>query len=146
MRTEHILRMSAGFRSKQFPVAIDAGPIAVDESHGIAADRTVRRRSFIDAREDRELNIVFVHRSLPFSRAHFKLQSFFGALSAGHTHKRQSPVDDCRGHRTNGMAVGKFLAVRRGDVDFTIGKTVFHAQLFPQAFGGRTCAAAGRDE
>lgn len=138
--------MSAGFRTKQFPVAIDAGPIAVDERHGIAADRTVRRRSFVEAREDRELNIVFVHRSLPFPWAHFKLQSFFGALSAGDTHERQSPVDDCRGHRTNGMPVGKFLAVGRGDVDFAIGKTVFHAQLFPKAFGGRACAAAGRDE
>ena len=81
-----------------------------------------------------------------FPRAHFKLQSFFGALSARHTYKRQSPVDYCRGHRTNRMAVGKFLAVGRRDVDFAIGKTIFHAQLFPKAFGGRACAATGRDE
>ena len=45
-------RHSAGFRSKELTIAIDTGPITIDEGHGIAADRTIRRRSFVDAWED----------------------------------------------------------------------------------------------
>ena len=54
---------SARFRSQQFAVAIDTGPVAVDKGHGIATDRTVRRRPFVDSRENWKLDIVFIHTS-----------------------------------------------------------------------------------
>lgn len=58
----------ARFRAQQFAVAINAGPIAVDERHGIAADRAIRRRPLGDEREKiRELIIIVVHRLLPFA-------------------------------------------------------------------------------
>ena len=47
--------------TQQFAITIDAGPVTVDEGHGVAADRAVRRRSFINSRQDRKFNIVFVH-------------------------------------------------------------------------------------
>jgi hypothetical protein len=47
--------------TQQFAITVNACPITVDEGHGVAADRTVRRRSFIESRQDRKLNIVFVH-------------------------------------------------------------------------------------
>ena len=56
---------STRFRSQEFTVAIDAGPVAVDKGHGIATDRTVRRRSFVysgkNGQFDVEFDVVFVH-------------------------------------------------------------------------------------
>jgi hypothetical protein len=54
---EHLAR----FWSKQFAVAINAGPVAVNKGHRIAADRTIGRRSFVELGEDGQLDIVFVH-------------------------------------------------------------------------------------
>jgi len=54
---------SARFRSQQFAVAIDTRPVAVDKGHGIATDRTVGRRSFVDSRKNRKFDIVFIHTS-----------------------------------------------------------------------------------
>ena len=52
----------AGLRAQELAVAIDAGPIPVDEGHGIATDRAIRRRSLGDEREKiRELIIIVVH-------------------------------------------------------------------------------------
>ena len=53
----------ARFRSQKLAVAIDTSPVAVDERHGIAADRAIRRRSFVESWENRQLYIVFVHGS-----------------------------------------------------------------------------------
>lgn len=90
---------------------------------------------------------ALVHfRYLPFSWAHFQLQGFFCALAAWHTDKRQPPVDDGSGYCPNRMAIGKFLAIRSRNIDFTIRKTVLHAQLLPEAFGRRTSATARGDE
>src|SRR6188768_1081812 len=69
MQREHISyrsrTASSRFRSQKFPVAIDTGPVAVDKGHGIATDRTVRRRSFVDSGKngqfDVEFDVVFVH-------------------------------------------------------------------------------------
>src|SRR6476469_11115607 len=65
MQREHILSFagfaSARFRSQQFAVAIDTGPVAVDKGHGIATDRTVGRRSFVDSGKNGQFDIVFVH-------------------------------------------------------------------------------------
>ncbi len=51
----------ARFGPQQFAVAIDTGPIAVDKRHRVAADRTIRRRSLVESRQDGQLDIVFVH-------------------------------------------------------------------------------------
>ena len=117
----------AGFRSQQFAVAIDAGPVTIDERHGIAADRAIRRRPLGNEWEKiRKLNILFVHRLLPFPLFQLQLNRLFRALPARDTDKGQPPIDDRGGHRTDGMAIGQFLAVFRGDIDFPIGKTVLH--------------------
>jgi hypothetical protein len=50
-----------GFRAEQFSIAVDTGPISVDERHGIAADRAVGWRTLVKKRKIRELDIVFVH-------------------------------------------------------------------------------------
>jgi len=84
--------------------------------------------------------------SLAFPRAHFQLQGFFCAFAAWHADKRQPPVDDGGRDCPNGMAIGKFLAIRSRNIDFTIRKTVLHAELLPEAFRRRTSAAARGDE
>src|SRR6476469_2498957 len=65
MQREHILSFagfaSARFRSQQFAVAIDSGPVAVDKGHVIATDRTVGRRSFVDSGKNGQFVFVFVH-------------------------------------------------------------------------------------
>ena len=50
----------ARFRPEELSVAIDAGPVAIDKFHRIAADRTVRRRTFIYERQFRQFKIVIV--------------------------------------------------------------------------------------
>lgn len=71
MHAEHIPQSPyvplTGFRSEQFAIAIDTGPIAVDEGHRITTDRTIRRRALVDPWKNRELDIVFIHQfaSLP---------------------------------------------------------------------------------
>ena len=70
MTTRNIAGYSTlpGLRAQELTVAIDAGPIPVDEGHGIATDRAIRRRSLGDEREKiRELIIIVVHRLLPFA-------------------------------------------------------------------------------
>jgi hypothetical protein len=54
---EHLAR----FWSKQFAVAVDTGPVTVNKGHGIAADRTIGRRPFVESRQYRQLDVVFVH-------------------------------------------------------------------------------------
>lgn len=60
-----------GLRAQELAVTIHAGPIAVDEGHGIAADRAIRRRTFGNERKIREFILIFVHNSLPFSLFYF---------------------------------------------------------------------------
>jgi hypothetical protein len=50
-----------GLRSQELSVAIDAGPIPVDEFHGIATDRTIRWRPLINTGKIRQLKILFFH-------------------------------------------------------------------------------------
>ena len=50
-----------GFRPEQFPVAIDTGPIAVDEGHRLAADRAVGWRTLVEDGKIRQLKILFFH-------------------------------------------------------------------------------------
>ena len=51
-----------GLRPQELSVAIDTGPITVDERHRIAANRTIRWRPLGNEWEKiRQLDIVFVH-------------------------------------------------------------------------------------
>ena len=47
-------RPGPALRSQQFAVAVDAGPISVDERHGVATDRAIRRRSLVQDRQRRQ--------------------------------------------------------------------------------------------
>src|SRR5574338_153006 len=48
---------SSRFRAEELAVTVDATPIAVDKRHRLAADPAIRRRSFVDRRKNRKLNI-----------------------------------------------------------------------------------------
>lgn len=64
-----------GFRPQKFAVAIHAAPVAVDESHRVAAHGTLGRRSFGEDREFRQFEIVVVGHAvvLPLlARFHFE--------------------------------------------------------------------------
>ena len=50
----------ARFRAHQFSIAIDAGPISVDELHRFPACTAFRRRALIDHGEIRQFKIVFI--------------------------------------------------------------------------------------
>ncbi len=50
----------ARFRPQQFSVAIDAGPIAVDELHRVPAGPAFRRRAFIDHGKIRQFKIIVI--------------------------------------------------------------------------------------
>lgn len=146
IQTSTLLGLS-GLRAQELAVAIDAGPVAVDEGHGIAADRAIRRRPLGKEREQiRELDIVFVHELLPLALFQLQLNRLFRTLPARHPDERQSPVDDGGGYRTNGMAIRQLLAVFRGDINFPIGKTVLYFELFPQALSRGAGTATGRDK
>lgn len=133
-----------GLRAQELAIAIDAGPIPVDEGHGIAANRTIRWRTLGKKWEKiRQLVIVFVHDSLPFPLFYFELKGFFRTLAARHADKRQLAIDNRRGHGTDRMAIGQLLSVFRRNIHFPIGKTVLHFELLPQALGRWTGAAAG---
>src|SRR5215203_5583664 len=77
---------------------------------------------------------------------HFQLQCLFRTLTTGHADEGQPAVDDRRRDGSNGMAIGQILPVLRRNIDFTIGKAVFHTQLLPQTLGRRTGAATRRYE
>src|SRR5581483_8981087 len=49
-----------GFGTQQLAVTIDAAPVAIDERHGVAADAAFRRRTLVDDRKRRELDVLFV--------------------------------------------------------------------------------------
>src|SRR5512134_1843588 len=74
---EHLAR----FWSKQFAVAVDTRPVAVDKGHGIATDRTIGRRPFVESRQDRQFDIVFVHDVAYPSRGRIFNCNAFSALS-----------------------------------------------------------------
>ena len=130
-----------GLRPQELAIAVDTGPIAVDKRHRIAADRTIRRRTFIEFRKDRQFDIVFVHGSLPFPLFDLQLNGLFRALPTRHSDESQPSVDDRCRHGTDRMPIGQFLAIFRRDINFPVGKTVFNPQLLPQAFGRRTGSA-----
>ena len=50
----------ARFRAHQFSIAIDAGPISVDELHRFPACTAFRRRALIDHGKIRQFKIVFI--------------------------------------------------------------------------------------
>lgn len=54
----------AGFRPQKLPVAIYAAPVAIDETHWLTADGTIRRRPLVDTREIRQFKIVVDHRTI----------------------------------------------------------------------------------
>lgn len=133
-----------GLGAQELTIAIDAGPIAVDERHWIAADRAIGRRAFIEQGKIRQFKIVFVHDSLSFPLFDLQLNGLFRALPARHSDKRQPSVDDGRWYCAHGMAIGQFLPIFRRNIDFTIGKTVLHTQLLPEAFRRGAGSATGR--
>lgn len=134
-----------GLRPQEFAVAIDAGPVTVDEGHGIAADRAIRWRPLGNEwKKIRKLVIVFVHGFLPFPLFDLQLNGLFRALPTGNPDECQLAIDNRRRHGTDRMAVRQLLAILRGDIHFPIGKAVLHAQLLPQTLGGWTGSATGR--
>lgn len=131
----------------QSPSIKDIGSPQMGQSGGGPLSSLGRMGSSMSSSSITSPGGALVHfRYLPFSWAHFQLQGFFCALAAWHTDKRQPPVDDGGRYCPNRMAIGKFLAIRSRNIDFTIRKTVLHAQLLPEAFGRRTSATARGDE
>ena len=136
-----------GLRPQELAVAIDAGPVAVDKRHRIAADRAIRWRPLGNEwKKIRKLVIVLVHCFLPFPLFDLQLNGLFRALPTGNPDECQLSIDNRRRHGTDRMAVRQLLSVFRGDIYFAIGKAVLHTQLLPQALGRRTGSTAGRDE
>lgn len=70
--------------SQQFAVAVDAGPVAVDKGHRIAADGAIRRRPLVEDGQRRQLEIIVIrnHRQWrPYSRGFILSCNAFSALS-----------------------------------------------------------------
>ena len=81
----------AGFRSQQLAITVNAAPVAIDESHRVAAHGALGRRSLVDDRELRQFKIVVVDHGavLPLlARFHFEQQGLLGTLPARDTDKR----------------------------------------------------------